>query len=298
MPQALTCLIVGENPGSATAAYFYDEHHSVAVRTILLHELHRGGIIRQPTLPAFHAAGFLFDHGIRCRLTGDDIGTERRLSRHYKSVRAAAADHLKPHLKHTRLIWVMGYVARNAVASACPEFPRDVREISGPPYPGEAPGAPRFFVSRYLTRSPGEQVAAIFREFGSFWEHNLPVSRAATSPAPVSPKVPRSTATTRPTPQPVSADDLAKWRRQLLRLLDRLDGKAVPNVGPMARITRLKNGNVIPRETAALMIVVTEARNAAEYAGKQPTPIEGEAVRSAWAAILDWARTRGIEPEA
>ncbi len=66
----------------------------------------------------------------------------------------------------------------------------------------------------------------------------------------------------------------------------------------MAIITRLKNENVIPRETVALMIVVTEARNAAEYAGKQPTPTEGEAVRSAWAAVLDWARTRGIEAEA
>ena len=92
--------------------------------------------------------------------------------------------------------------------------------------------------------------------------------------------------------------NLAKWRRQLLRLLDRLDGRVAPTAGPMAIITRLKNENVIPRETAALMIVVTEARNAAEYAGKQPTPTEGEAVRSAWAAVLDWARTRGIEAEA
>ena len=54
----------------------------------------------------------------------------------------------------------------------------------------------------------------------------------------------------------------------------------------------------VDRPARALMIVVTEARNAAEYAGKQPTPTEGEAVRSAWAAVLDWARTRGIEAEA
>jgi hypothetical protein len=195
----------------------------------------------------------------------------------------------------------MGYVARNAVAGVHPEFPRDTREISRHPYPGEVPEAPRFFVSRYLTRAPREQVVAIFHEFGAFWERRRPRNPNAaslvthTEPRPV--KLPESAAA-RGKPQPVSADDLARWRRQLLRLLDRLDARVTPNAGPMARITRLKNENVIPRETAALMIVVTEARNAAEYAGKQPTPMEGEAVRSAWAAVLDWARTRGIEPEA
>jgi len=302
LPERLACLIVGENPGSSTAAYFYDEHRAVAVRTILLRELHRGGFICEPALPAFQSAGFLFDHGIRCRLPDDQIGTERRLARHYNSAKAAAAGHLKPHLEQAQVIWVMGYVARNAVAGVWPEFPRDTREISRHPYPGQAPGAPRFFVSRYLTRAPREQVVSIFREFGAFWERSRSGDRATTTRVtptePLRLKLPESPAGGRGKAQLVSADDLGKWRRQLLRLLDRLDGKVIPNAGPMARITKLKNENVIPRETAALMIVVTEARNAAEYAGKQPTPVEGEAVRSAWAAVLDWARTRGIEPEA
>jgi hypothetical protein len=70
------------------------------------------------------------------------------------------------------VIWVMGYVARNAVASVWPEFPRDTCEISCHPYPGQAPGAPRFFVSRYLTRAPRKEVDAIFREFCAFWERS------------------------------------------------------------------------------------------------------------------------------
>ncbi len=302
-PERLACLIIGENPGSSTSPYFYEEGRAVAVRTILLRELHRGDIITEPTLGAFRSAGFLFDHGIRCRLLDDEIGAERRLAQHYNSIRAAGAKHLEPLLKDAPAVWVMGYVARNAVAALCSEFPRDTREISSHPYPGQAPGAPRFFVSRYLTRAPRREVADIFREFLAFWKRigggETPLSQGQTPAGPARQEA-AQTGLIRvgAKPRPVDADDLSKWRRQLLRLLDRLDGKATPNAGPMARITRLKNQNVIPRETAALMIAVTEARNAAEYGGKRPTPTEGEAVRNAWAAILDWAKTRGIVPEA
>jgi len=37
------------------------------VRTILLAGLHGAGLLASPTLEAFRAAGFVLDHGIRCR---------------------------------------------------------------------------------------------------------------------------------------------------------------------------------------------------------------------------------------
>jgi len=168
-PDLVRCLIVGENPGSSSTTYFYDTARRVAVRTILLRELDRAGIIASPTLEAFRTAGFVFDHGIRCRLPDDDIATQRRLARDYLSPRANTATHLTPLIRDAIGVWIMGYVARNAVGAAWSEIPRDTRDISRCPYPRQLPEAPRFFVSRYLTRAPREEVATIFREFISFW---------------------------------------------------------------------------------------------------------------------------------
>jgi hypothetical protein len=169
LPDRVRCLIVGENPGSTSTAYFYDGARRVAVRTILLRELHGAGIVTSPTLEAFRAAGLLFDHGIRCRLADAEVATQRRLAREYLSPRANAATHLTPLIRDASGVWVMGYVARNAVAAAWSEFPRDTRDISRCPYPRQLPEAPRFFISRYLTRAPREEVATIVREFVSFW---------------------------------------------------------------------------------------------------------------------------------
>ena len=101
LPDLVRCLIVGENPGSSSTAYFYDATRRVAIRTILLRELHGAGIVASPTLEAFRAAGFLFDHGIRCRLPDDDVATQRRLARDYLSPRANAATYLTPLIRHT-----------------------------------------------------------------------------------------------------------------------------------------------------------------------------------------------------
>jgi hypothetical protein len=169
-PERVRCLVIGENPGSPTTAYFYNAAKKVAVRTILLRELNRAGIVASPTLEAFKAAGFLFDHGIRCRLPDDEIETQRRLAREYASPRANAAAHLTQLIRDTVGVWVMGYVARNAVAASWSEFPRDTRDISRCPYPGTLSAGSRFFVSRYITRAPRDEVAKVFREFSSFWE--------------------------------------------------------------------------------------------------------------------------------
>ncbi len=95
----------------------------------------------------------------------------------------------------------------------------------------------------------------------------------------------------------VTADDLASWRRQILRFLDMLDGRAAHGEGLVARITRLKRERRIPRDTAAQMLLVTEARNVAEYENRRPTSAGGQAVRNAWAAIVEWANGRGFNVE-
>jgi hypothetical protein len=159
--------VVGENPGPSTTPYFYDVERAVAVRTILLRELHAAGILTAPTLDAFRAAGFLFDHGIRCPL--DDVTTDRRLARTYASRRANAAAHLTPLIRKASSVWVMGHVARNAVAAAWPGFPRERGDIARAPYPGPLPAAPTFFVSRYLTRTPAAELEAIVGAFTGFW---------------------------------------------------------------------------------------------------------------------------------
>jgi hypothetical protein len=93
----------------------------------------------------------------------------------------------------------------------------------------------------------------------------------------------------------VTADDLAKWRRQIVRLLDKLDNRVTPGAGLVARIAKMKNEGLIPRKTAALMIFLVEARNAAEYEDEGPTCAESEAVKNAWAAVVEWAKGRGFD---
>jgi hypothetical protein len=166
-PPLLRCLIVGENPGTAQTPYFYDRQRGVAVRTILLRELHAARLLTAATLDAFRAGGFLFDHGIRCHL--DDVTTDRRLAKRYASPRASTATHLAPLIEAAPMVWVMGYVARNAVAAGCAGFPRDRGNIARAPYPRQLPTAPKFFVSRYLTRTPEREVTTIVRRFEAFW---------------------------------------------------------------------------------------------------------------------------------
>jgi hypothetical protein len=151
------------------------------VRTILLRELHRRNEISAPSLAAFRASGFLFDHGIRCYLPNGEVKAEAQLARRYASSRCAAAEHLRPWVQSAPAIWVMGYIARNAVTAVCSELPKDARKISRDPYPRQIPEAPRFFVSRYVTRAPQKELIIIFREFSSFLKSmaNQPVQRTS-----------------------------------------------------------------------------------------------------------------------
>jgi hypothetical protein len=90
----------------------------------------------------------------------------------------------------------------------------------------------------------------------------------------------------------VSHGELAEIRRQLLRVLDSLDHRPA-NQGAGARVRALVRNQVIPRRIAALMTVLLEIRNSAEYEDLAPTCAEGQVVRSAWQAIQDWNTQRG-----
>jgi hypothetical protein len=92
----------------------------------------------------------------------------------------------------------------------------------------------------------------------------------------------------------VTLDELTTWRRQLLRILDALDCRNPSGLGPAARVGRLRSAGRIPRDTTTQMLMVIEARNIAEYEDRSPTSAGAEAVRHAWAAILEWARAKGI----
>jgi len=95
-----------------------------------------------------------------------------------------------------------------------------------------------------------------------------------------------------PRDEPVTADELSRVRRALLRLLDAIEGTR-QSEGPARRIRHLTQTGAIPREVAALMVVVTEMRNASEYEAKQLSTREGRALRSAWEAIREWAAEAG-----
>lgn len=171
-PNVLRCLIIGESPGEDAEKYFYNERRKVAVRTIMLRELYRHGLISQPTLRAFREGGFLFDHAIRCILPAKVVQDEARLANHYESPRAAAAMHLSSSFNKKSYVWIMGRIARNAAAVWCNGFPRDTLEISKPPYPCKIHKAPRFFVSRYLLHASQQEVTKIFTRLHAFLDQN------------------------------------------------------------------------------------------------------------------------------
>jgi hypothetical protein len=171
-PDALRCLIVGESPGENPEKYFYNERRKVALRTIMLGGLHRHGLLTEPTLAAFRKAGFLFDHAIRCLLHADVIQHEAGLADRYVSLRAATATHLGPSLGRDSRVWVMGRIARNAVAVLRAEVPRDTSAISKPPNPRWLPESPRFFLSRYLLHASLAERAQILARLHLGLEEN------------------------------------------------------------------------------------------------------------------------------
>jgi hypothetical protein len=91
--------------------------------------------------------------------------------------------------------------------------------------------------------------------------------------------------------QRVSTEELAQWRRIILRILRELERQqeCIESSSSVAyRIKRLSESNIIPRETCAFMRAITEMRNVTEYESKVLSVTESEAVRAAWLAIQEW----------
>ncbi len=178
--KSCSILIVGENPGDTSSAYFYREPDSyendpVAVRRLLLRGLHHHGFIKESTLEGFRNAGFLFDHAVRCQLPAQTIAKERQKALSYQSIRVKDPAHLRPLLSKARLVWVMGHLASNAVANATEEFAKDRRKISTAPFPGPMEKHSRFFISEYLTwRKEGKaiQICGDFADFATACQLN------------------------------------------------------------------------------------------------------------------------------
>lgn len=173
-PHQLRCLIVGENPSYEGQPYFYEEPISynndpVAVRCGLLQNLYKQEILESATLTGFREAGFLFDHAIRCHLSKDEVKKERVSAQRFKSQRVQTPTHLLPTVMEAPIVWVMGHLARNAIANLIRDFPREKRPISRPPFPGEIVPGSRYFLSEYLNprwnKNRWPQIFAAFLEF-------------------------------------------------------------------------------------------------------------------------------------
>jgi hypothetical protein len=173
-PADLKCLIIGESPGGPGAQYFYDNvpvhGDPVGVRRRLLNGLRYVRLISSPTLEAFRDCGFLFDHAIRCQSPLSKVRLEWKRAQRFESERVADATHLCGLIRRAPTIWIMGYLARNAVARFDSSFPQSRERLSPP---GPIPRAPRYFLSRYLTHIREDEIRAIvtaFKQFLDLWE--------------------------------------------------------------------------------------------------------------------------------
>ncbi len=178
-PDTLRCLIVGENPGDERSIYFYqpaDGRDPVRIRSNLLHALTVATLISAPTLEAFRAAGFLFDHAIRCRMPFEQIQIYRRSADRPKPALPGNAEHLRPLVAEARSVWVMGRIARKAVGSVAEDFPIGREQISKPPYPCRL-NSTKYFVSRYLSRISRDRAATICCALGDSFPDFLRPSR-------------------------------------------------------------------------------------------------------------------------
>ena len=97
-------------------------------------------------------------------------------------------------------------------------------------------------------------------------------------------------------PISISAAHLSNRRRGLVRLLTQIEQTAdhpLPEA-IAAKISRLAHQNLIPRQVAACMRVITEMRNVVEYQAKTLSSAEAAAVEASWVVIRDWATDTGL----
>jgi hypothetical protein len=158
----------------------------------------------------------------------------------------------------------------------------------------------RYLLGRIKGLAPGAGVYGILHpswRYGSSDEYYRRV-RAQIDSGPQTPQDPPYPEPPKPTPAPprVSAPQLADWRRRIIRLLNALDPTSAQSQdeGVAAWISRLSRARAIPRPIAAFMRIITEMRNVTEYEGKLLSAAESAAAEAAWAAIQEWADSRGL----
>jgi hypothetical protein len=88
-----------------------------------------------------------------------------------------------------------------------------------------------------------------------------------------------------------AAPSLDELRRQMIRILDRLDGARQKGEGLAARIGRLRDSSLIPSVPACMMLTLNALRNIAVYESKCFGEQEREVVVSAWASVQGWLKT-------
>ncbi len=180
-PQPLRCLVIGENPGDSDSPYFYDPRPTdridpVEVRRYLLDALATQGLITAPTLEAFRADGFAFDHAIRCTLPSDVVKQERQLAGKCASKRAHRATHLRDLISAAPKVWIMGRLALDAVRHVCGLTSVVQSCRVRPHYELRVDCQRKFFVSRYLNRWAEKERDSISSSFKAFLLNEPPRS--------------------------------------------------------------------------------------------------------------------------
>jgi len=64
---------------------------------------------------------------------------------------------------------------------------------------------------------------------------------------------------------------------------------------PLSALPEVARPRAVGRNS--IMYSSVETRNVAEYENRTPTSAGGQAVRNAWAAVVEWARARGLDVE-
>jgi hypothetical protein len=164
-PLMKRCIVIGESPGAPGSLHFYGPIPAkgldpVAVRRRLLGEMVNAGILAQPTLEDFKANGFFFDHAVRCQLPIHIIERDRSSAARYRSNLVQSQQHLGLLIPQYEGVWVMGYLARAAVANLS-FISRTARKIT--PYQEG-----HFFISPYVRPYKGygpPEILTAFRDF-------------------------------------------------------------------------------------------------------------------------------------
>ena len=79
---------------------------------------------------------------------------------------------------------------------------------------------------------------------------------------------------------------------KLDKVLDKVDPKKIPNEGISARVTRLRDADLLPRNIACMMLTVNSLRNMVVHEQFTLGPHESGVVRSAMAAIEEWSKEK------